>query len=143
MNCISSTRGGPYLITDREPSNQVIEETFLPTTCDAGLPPQLVPDLLRRFSSGDGYELFPDVKPLFEWLAQMKTDSNKKIWQEVLVGIISNSDDRVPNILSSLGLKVDTHRFVSTSERTPRPQQEHGSSDIRNSPPHSVPSSLI
>jgi hypothetical protein len=35
-------------------------------------------------------------------------------YNQVVVGVITNSDDRVPDVLSSLGLKVNSRRFGSS-----------------------------
>lgn len=64
-----------------------------------------MPQLLHRFSSSKGYTLYPDVLPFFRQLRRKKQkDSAPR--SGLIVGIITNSDDRVPSILSSLGLSV-------------------------------------
>lgn len=68
-----------------------------------------MPDLLERFSSSDGYSLYPDVLPFFRSLGDSTKDVHKHK-QSTLIGVLTNSDDRVPQILSSLGLQVGSWR---------------------------------
>jgi len=111
----------------------VIENTFTPfLTKDRKLPPALAPALLHRFNSKDGYEMCPDV---LEYLKSLSTpDRIARLRRadrqghgmsdhRVVVGIISNSDDRVPDVLSSLGITVkplrhgdDARNFHPTNE---------------------------
>ena len=91
--------------------SQVIEGTFQSISSSAELPNQLVPDVLHRFASREGYELYPDVLPFFAWLQRVKTHAGLHTWSEIVVGIVSNSDDRVPDILTSLGVSVASCRF--------------------------------
>ena len=89
---------------------QIVKKTFQPFVRDGSFPSGLIPDLLNRFSSKEGYTLFPDVLPFFEKLRKIKKDSDcdRDIWpwRKTTVGIITNSDDRVPFILESFGLRV-------------------------------------
>ncbi|KAK5006428.1 hypothetical protein LTR28_006502 [Elasticomyces elasticus] len=75
------------------------------------LPEDLAPQLLHRFSSKEGYVLFPDVLPFLEELRKARLRHVRSEDVQTVVGIITNSDDRVPGILESLGLKVDQLRF--------------------------------
>ena len=55
--------------------------------------------------------LYPDVLPFFKALRQIKAPSHgDSAWSKPIVGVITNSDDRVPSILSSLGLRVGPWR---------------------------------
>lgn len=55
--------------------------------------------------------LYPDVPPLFRLLRELKEAVREKTaTTTITVGIITNSDDRVPSILSSLGLSVGSLR---------------------------------
>ncbi|KAJ9221764.1 hypothetical protein DTO027B5_7093 [Paecilomyces variotii] len=77
------------------------------------LPDGLVESLLDRFASKEGYALYPDVEPFFERLRALRnTSGNDKhgLFSRTVVGVISNSDDRVPAVLKSLGLKVGNVR---------------------------------
>lgn len=93
----------------------VIVKTFTPLIpTNTKLPERLVPDLLHRFSSNVGYAVYPDVMPLFQRLRRFKTchkEDDEWPWQRTVVGVITNSDDRIPNILESFGLKVGPARF--------------------------------
>lgn len=81
------------------------------------LPEGLIPDLLNHFSSSRAYNLHADVLPFFQELRKARKcpDSNDPL-SSLKVGIISNSDDRVSSILSSLGLRVGPCRYGISSE---------------------------
>lgn len=70
------------------------------------IPPSLVPALWHRFSSHEGYEAEPG---LASTLASIK-HSNRDFAQ-VVVGVITNSDDRVPDVLSSFDVHVSPLRY--------------------------------
>ena len=75
------------------------------------LPPSLAPRLLHRFSSSEGYDLCePELGPL---LAAVKSGSAGSPKKTIITGVITNSDDRIPSILSSLGLELGSFRFGS------------------------------
>jgi FMN phosphatase YigB (HAD superfamily) len=83
------------------------------------VPPALITDLYQSFSSEEPYTLYPDVKKFFLELQKYKDASktHKLPWpcKKVVVGIISNSDDRVPGILQSFGLQTGTRRVGTSS----------------------------
>lgn len=61
--------------------------------------------------------MFSDVRPFFNMLRQARDKSQPSSpwnWEKTVVGVITNSDDRVPSVLSSMGLKVG-HRRAGTS----------------------------
>ena len=61
--------------------------------------------------------LYIDVLPFFKSLRQLKAASHvDSAWSEPIIGIITNSDDRVPSILSSLGLQVGLWRHGTNSQ---------------------------
>ncbi|KAK5147145.1 hypothetical protein LTR04_000913 [Oleoguttula sp. CCFEE 6159] len=97
----------------------VITKTFKPfTAVNESLPSQLVPELLTRFSTQEGYSIYPDVLPFFARLrtAHLRpghTKSNNWPYDRTIVGVITNSDDRIPGILSSFGLRVGSRRVGS------------------------------
>jgi FMN phosphatase YigB (HAD superfamily) len=101
---------------------QTIKSTFNPFTSKANpLPAQLIPELLTRFSSSEGYRLYPDILPFFQTVRQARRISATEQgdgwpWNLTTIGVITNSDDRVLSILSSLGLGVGT-RTVGRPER--------------------------
>ncbi|KAJ5288817.1 hypothetical protein N7478_001847 [Penicillium angulare] len=61
--------------------------------------------LLDRFAGAEGYALYPDVVPFFKRMRELKS-SHSSGFDRVVVGVISNSDDRIPAVLKALGLKV-------------------------------------
>lgn len=72
------------------------------------LPPTLVPKLLHRFSSSEGYEAQRDLVPALRALRERISQQGV---ERLVIGVITNSDDRVPDILSSLGLTVSPLRY--------------------------------
>lgn len=95
-------------------SRQVIHKTFQPLVGPGReLPRDLAPRLLHRFSSDEGYLLSPGVDSL---LRRVKQHRQPRGSPQIIVGVITNSDDRVPNILTSLGLRVSPLRFHSTTD---------------------------
>ena len=56
--------------------------------------------------------MYEDVAPVFEKLRRAKQPSAvEAAAPELTVGVITNSDDRVPSVLSSLGLEVSPRRY--------------------------------
>ena len=56
--------------------------------------------------------MYEDVAPLFEELRRAKKSSTvEAAAPELTIGVITNSDDRVPSVLSSLGLEVSPRRY--------------------------------
>ncbi|KAL4906645.1 hypothetical protein BDW74DRAFT_150897 [Aspergillus multicolor] len=62
------------------------------------VPDALVEDLLERFASRRGYSLFDDVGP---FLKNVRAQRRK-----VVIGVVSNSDDRISSVLDSLGVSI-------------------------------------
>lgn len=61
--------------------------------------------------------LYPDVVPAFEELRQIRDISKRDpASPKLIVGVITNSDDRVPSVLSSLGLKVNPRRHGTPAQ---------------------------
>ncbi|UKZ80489.1 hypothetical protein TrVFT333_008250 [Trichoderma virens FT-333] len=77
------------------------------------LSPTLVPRLMHRFSSSEGYEAQRDLVPAFRALRQQKLLQG---FDKVVIGVVTNSDDRVPTILSSFGLNVSPARYGSEEQ---------------------------
>ncbi|KAL2159030.1 hypothetical protein VTH06DRAFT_2789 [Thermothelomyces fergusii] len=89
----------------------VITQTFRPLIGEGTeLPSDLAPKLWHRFSSGEGYTLSPGVASLLRSLRQRQRERMLRS-PRLVVGVITNSDDRVPTILSSLGLHVSPFGF--------------------------------
>ena len=57
--------------------------------------PTLLPALIHRFSSDEGYVLHDDVLPCLETLKTRK---------DIKLGVVSNSDPRTMQVLDSLGI---------------------------------------
>src|SRR3569833_2399422 len=88
-------------------TEKVIQQTFQPL---------LAPKLLHRFSSREGYAM---DSQLLSWLRALKRSHHHPGGSHdgVIIGVITNSDDRVPEILSSFGLSVSPRRYGSPAER--------------------------
>ncbi|KAJ5220237.1 hypothetical protein N7468_009441 [Penicillium chermesinum] len=94
------------------------------TSPHSELPAGLVETLLHRFAGAEGYALFEDVEPFFARLREVKRAVPQLTpYERVFVGVVSNSDDRVPAVLRSLGLK----HGVAWVRRA-------GESEVRSSP---------
>jgi FMN phosphatase YigB (HAD superfamily) len=96
---------------------KIIHSTFAPyyPHTQTTAPPNLIPSLIHRFHSSEGYTLFPDVVPL---LKQLRTQQRAR---RVVIGIITNSDNRTASILTSLGVRVSPLHYC-----TERPEQSLG-----------------
>ncbi|KAH7139476.1 haloacid dehalogenase [Dendryphion nanum] len=94
----------------------IITNTFRPFLRPGQEVPQvMVSELLTQFSTKEGYLLYPDVKPFFEKLRELKAQGggNRWPWKRTIVGVITNSDARVPHVLESFDLKVGARRYGS------------------------------
>ncbi|WPH02759.1 putative HAD superfamily protein [Acrodontium crateriforme] len=86
----------------------IIHNTFKPLIGSSQkINAELAPRLIERFSSDEGYLLFPHVTRLIRQLPRTSHDASGRI----VVGIITNSDDRVPDVLNALGLRVNPTRY--------------------------------
>ncbi|KAG9496672.1 hypothetical protein J7337_011450 [Fusarium musae] len=91
----------------------VIHNTFTSLAKDdKPLPKDLAPKLLHRFASKEGYETEPGLVEAFKKLKQ----NPPRDFDSLVVGVITNSDDRIPSILSSLGLAVSPLRYGTDSD---------------------------
>lgn len=74
----------------------------------------MAPTLIERFNSKDAYEVYPDV---FAYLQQLAKSPHRVAGStnRIVVGVITNSDDRVPDVLCSLGLRVNHLRHGSSA----------------------------
>ncbi|KAK8087367.1 hypothetical protein PG994_002341 [Apiospora phragmitis] len=87
----------------------VIRNTFTPLIRDGqALPTDLAPKLLHRFASKEGYDVEPG---LVSTLRALKQQSSEMRFGQIVIGVVTNSDDRVPSILSSFGLNVSPLRY--------------------------------
>jgi FMN phosphatase YigB (HAD superfamily) len=81
--------------------------------CDHGdidLPSGLIETLLNRFAGDGGYTLYDDVAPFFARMRELRASPGTTLFDRIVLGVISNSDDRVPEVLKSLGLRVGDTR---------------------------------
>lgn len=73
---------------------------------------------MTRFSTAEGYKLFEDVLPFFQKIRELRQSASNSsgLFSTLEVGVVTNSDDRVPSVLSDLGLHVGQRRYgTSTS----------------------------
>ncbi|KAF4984795.1 hypothetical protein FZEAL_86 [Fusarium zealandicum] len=101
----------------------VIHNTFTPFLKDSQpLPRDLAPRLLHRFASKDGYDTEPNLVSTLQSLGRHKSQMG---FENVIVGVITNSDDRVPGILSSFGLNVSPLRSSTGIDPRTVPNQDY------------------
>ncbi len=75
--------------------------------------------------------LYPDVPPVFRHLREMKQLARENSTaMKISVGVLTNSDDRVPSVLSSLGLRVGSLRYGVGPERVNHASDGSELSDI-------------
>jgi FMN phosphatase YigB (HAD superfamily) len=86
-------------------------------------PRGLVEELLNKYSSSEGYTLYGDVRPFFDSLKSAGGEAWK--YERVVVGVVTNSDDRVPGILKSFGLRIGKRRFAA-EEGISKKEEEKG-----------------
>lgn len=77
---------------------------------------------MHRFSSSEGYEAQRDLVPAIRALRQQKSLQGI---DTIVIGIVTNSDDRVPSILSSFGLNVSPARYGSLDETGALPEKQY------------------
>ncbi|KAG6037218.1 hypothetical protein E4U19_002442 [Claviceps sp. Clav32 group G5] len=91
----------------------VIFNTFQPFARHQPLPADLAPRILERFSSSQGYHVEQDLVNTIKSLKQRRSGT---AFDRVVVGVITNSDDRVPGVLSSFGLSISPLRYGSENK---------------------------
>jgi FMN phosphatase YigB (HAD superfamily) len=85
-------------------------QTKSPDYGELDLPSGMVETLLNRFAGHGGYTLYDDVAPFFARMRELRASSNTTPFDRIVLGVISNSDDRVPAVLKALGLRVGDTR---------------------------------
>lgn len=96
---------------------------------DNELPRGMIETLLNRFAGDGGYTLYDDVAPFFARMRELRASSGTTPFDRIVLGVISNSDDRVPEVLKSLGLRVgDTRADEDRSSMELPGFEERGSS---------------
>lgn len=104
--------------------SKIVTNTFKPLLkADEELPQELAPKLLHRFWSNEGYELQPGASEVLRHLREPST--NAKNFEKIVVGVITNSDPRVPDVLSSLGLNISPLRYGTSAPDQPNSQQQY------------------
>ena len=86
--------------------NNVVHGAFRPLCRGQHIPDSLGPTLFRHFSSRDAYALYPDVVPFFESMRKLRDKYSDPRGPIIVIGVITNSDNRARPILRSLGLQV-------------------------------------
>ncbi|KAH7031362.1 uncharacterized protein B0I36DRAFT_349447 [Microdochium trichocladiopsis] len=97
----------------------VIHNTFKPLLSGTSetIPADLAPRLLHRFATVEAYTL--ESPDLVSQLRSLKTSESSSsavcgkgpVFDRIIIGVVTNSDDRVPGILSSAGFSVSPLRF--------------------------------
>jgi FMN phosphatase YigB (HAD superfamily) len=77
---------------------------------------------MHRFSSSEGYEAEPG---LVETLRALRQHGARQGFNRLVIGVVTNSDDRVPSILSSLGLRVGPLRYGAPGDLVPQKEDEY------------------
>lgn len=100
---------------------EVINHTFQPfLEPKERVPRALSTELYQKFATKEAYSLYPDVKDFFLELQKYKISRPTKLiqwpYEKVIIGVITNSDNRVPGILQSFGLEVASRRFDTTTK---------------------------
>lgn len=102
---------------------QVIHKTFTPLISnDQILPMDLAPKLLHRFSSNEGYDAEPN---LISTLKALKHRNPQGGFDRIVIGVVTNSDDRVPSILSSFGVNVSPLRYGAKVDTSVLAEQDY------------------
>ncbi|KAL5117508.1 hypothetical protein ACEQ8H_004538 [Pleosporales sp. CAS-2024a] len=86
------------------------------------VPSPLVDELYQFYSTAKAYSMYPDAREFFSELRKHRNGEASTClpepFEKIIVGIISNSDERVPGILQSLDLHVGPIRLGTTSKTT-------------------------
>lgn len=105
---------------------QVIHNTFTPLLAGTGvsIPEDLAPRLLHRFATMEGYTLeSPDLVAALRSLKRpAATPSGGRgslLYDQIVIGVVTNSDDRVPGILASAGFAVSPLRYAMEEATDP------------------------
>ncbi|EPS26922.1 hypothetical protein PDE_01862 [Penicillium oxalicum 114-2] len=93
-------------------SSDGVSSTSVSCRGNTDLPSGMVGSLLNRFAGDGGYLLYDDVMPFFERMREIRATSSSsgKPFDRIVVGVVSNSDDRISEVLKSLGLRVGCTR---------------------------------
>lgn len=104
----------------------MIRKTFTPLVGPGrALPAELAPRLLRRFASIEGYDVEPTLRSALGLLRARDEAPARRRYGDIVVGVVTNSDDRVPGILASAGLQVSPLRYGAAADATAAPAGRH------------------
>lgn len=92
----------------------VVNDAFRQVVDEKQIPDHLGDELYDHFKSSAAYEIYPDVKPFFSTMRELKQQWSKKDDPVLYVGVISNSDPRVKSVLQSLGLRIGYDHIPAT-----------------------------
>ncbi|KAJ9607635.1 hypothetical protein H2200_007713 [Cladophialophora chaetospira] len=97
----------------------LVDQAFGEAVDEKDLPPDLGSSLYEHFSSGAAYELYADVGPFLEDMRRLRRQYPNPDDPMIILGVITNSDPRVRQVLESLGLRIgiQTEPEKSTSMR--------------------------
>ncbi|EEP81283.1 predicted protein [Uncinocarpus reesii 1704] len=99
------------------------------------IPDRLVETLIGVFEGDSGYKLYDDVIPFFKklqaWKDAKRSGNTGKDWDRIVIGVVSNADDRVPTILRSLGLHVGS-AWANSGELLPTVDKAYGAMEGEN-----------
>lgn len=87
----------------------LVNDTFRQVVDDSKIPDRLGEEMYDHFTSAAAYELYPDVQPFLASMRELKAEWPSADDPPVFVGVVSNGDPRVKNILQNLGLRVGIH----------------------------------
>ncbi|KAK4160618.1 hypothetical protein QBC43DRAFT_112624 [Cladorrhinum sp. PSN259] len=116
-----NTREREVVMTPEKWWDDVITNTFTPFLPNGqqNLPSGLANKLLHRFSSSEGYDLtVPDLQSHLRRIKSLNSNSGGNGGgggYKTTIGVITNSDDRIPSVLSSCGLNVSPIRYGTLS----------------------------
>lgn len=91
----------------------VVNDAFRQVVDESKIPEHLGEEMYDHFTSSSAYELYPDVKPFFASMRELKSQWSSPDDPPIMIGVISNSDPRVKRILQSLGLRTGIEKIPS------------------------------
>jgi FMN phosphatase YigB (HAD superfamily) len=108
---------------------KVIHNTFSPyLSPEREVPPELITELYQEFSSSRPYSLYFDTRHFINGIRTYKKAMSTNKHPEfgrLVVGIITNSDDRVPSILESFDIRIGPKRVGTSSQVPAQPSRWH------------------
>ncbi|KIV89151.1 hypothetical protein PV10_08743 [Exophiala mesophila] len=84
----------------------LVNDAFSQVVKPDHIPEDLGHRLYQHFSSADAYELYPDAQAFLESMKSLKAQYTRPDGPLVIVGVVTNSDPRVTQVLQSMQLQV-------------------------------------